>query len=378
MIILSADNRSLLTVSSYTYIVDNLPSGESSLRVTNATDFEVNDLILLGQFGNEDAEIFRIGSVNTSTGVLTLLDKNGNADTTAFPHTESTRVTVIPFNEIRFYWTPATGTIADENPVFNTSTPLTAWEDISPSGWFTTHQDATHSSGFGWFLFRNSISLEASQSSNAIPYTGFGTNSVQYIFDDFMSLINNRELKLVTQPDMFSWLNEGLALIYNKLNLTSTEYMVSVPQTITILSGVSEYLLPNDFGDLVQITNGGIPMDWISLPAAMSYTGTTSAYYIRGRYIGFVPVPSGTSNILFRYRSKGHRLTSLDDAIDLPDNGAFVLKDWMMWRAYLKFQNPNAQVFYKSFTDGMNQLIVSSIQRDANLDRWGIEHSSIA
>jgi hypothetical protein len=109
----------------------------------------------------------------------------------------------------------------------------------------------------------------------------------------------------------------------------------------------------------------------------MHYVNGTIRYYIRGRYIGFVPTPGLFNTIPFGtctyiYRSKGTRLTGLDDPVNLPDNGAYVLKDWMMYRACLKFQNPNAQVYYKAFNDGLNQMIVSSVHRDANLDSWKI------
>jgi hypothetical protein len=179
---------------------------------------------------------------------------------------------------------------------------------------------------------------------------------------------------------MFSWLNEGNALIRNKLNLSNPEYTASDVQTLNLIAGAAEYLLPADFGDLVQIvdnTTRKTPIEWISIKDAMAYLQSTLMYYIRGRYIGFVPTPSAlslssVSSLSYRYRSKGGRFTGLDDLVDLPDNGAFCAKDWMMYRACLKFQNPNAQIYYKAFNDGLNQMIVSSFHRDANLDSWGI------
>ena len=376
MITLSADNRSLTIGSPYTYLTDNNNSGKSSLVVVNSSDISTNDFVLVGLFGNPTSEIFRI--LDITGQVITLGDVTGAPIATSFAHPESSRVTVLPYNQVKFYWTAATGTIADENPVPDLSNPLSSWIDIDPSAWFTAYNDDSHTTGFGWFLFQNSVTADGSQWSNAIPYGGFTTNSVQYIFNDFLSLLNNRELKLVTNQDMFSWLNEGLNLIRNKLNLSNPEYTVSTLQTLNFVVGQSEYLLPADFGDLVQIvdpTPSRRPIDWIAIKDAMAYNGSVLKYYIRGRYIGFVPAPDGTATfatVYYRYRSKGSRLVGLDDPVDLPDNGAFVLKDWMMYRACLKFQNPNVQIYYKAFNDGLNQMIVSSFHRDANLDCWGI------
>lgn len=375
MITLSADNRSLLDTTAFSYLTDNISAGESAVSVVNPEAFDTDDFILISQFGSEDAEIFRILSIDTAAGLLYLADSSGNSTATGFNHAESSRVTVLPYNEVRFYWTAAAGGIADENPTFDTANPLTGYLPLTPTDWFTSYADSLHSTGFGWFIFRNSVSLEASQNSNAIPYTGFASNSVQQIFQDFMSLLNNKELKLVTNDDMFSWLNEAIAISRNKLNLSNPEYTVSAEQTLSILVGTSEYLLPDDFGDLVQITDGTSgknPIPMLTISAAMSYLGTAPYYYVRGRYIGFVPTPTSTASYAYRYRSKGTRVTSLDDYIDFPDYGFYILKDWMMYRACLKFQNPNAPTYYKAYTDGLNTMIASSVKRDANLDTWGI------
>lgn len=382
MITLSADNRSLLIGSPFTYLSGNNTSGQTSIVVANASDFSVGNFILVGLFGNPNAEIFQVINVDQNNQIIGLGDVNGAQTSTKFSHPESSRVTVLPFNQVKFFWTALTGTIQDETPVPNINNPLSSWMQIDPSTWFTSYNDGSQTSGFGWFLFQNSSTGEGSQWSNAIPYAGFATNTIQFIFNDFLSLLNNRELKLVTNQDMFSWANEGTALIRNKLNLSNPEYTASTPQTITFVSGMNEYLLPSDFGDLVQIVDAESsprPIPWISIKDAMSYVNAELRYYIRGRYIGFVPTPDQflvqnpqLSTATYIYRSKGGRFVGLDDPVDLPDNGAFVLKDWMMYRASLKFQNPNAQVYYKAFNDGLNQMIVSSLHRDANLDSWGI------
>lgn len=364
----------------FSYLSNNHVSGVSTLTVVNANSFSVNDFIIVGLFGNPSAELFRILSLNTTARTITIGTTAGVATATKFPHSESSRVTVIQFDHVEFYWTALLGTIADETPTPNINTPLSGSVAIDPASWYTTYDDTGHTTGFGWFVFHNSITSESSQWSNAIPYAGFATNSVQFIFNDFLSLLNNKELKLVTNQDMFSWINEGNSLIRNKLNLSNPEYTVSTPQTITLVSGTAEYQLASDFGDLVQIvdsTSETAPAEFMSIKDAMSYTGSITHYYVRGRYIGFVPTPDASTLLAsptysYRYRSKGSRFTDLDDLVDLPDNGAYVLKDWMMYRACLKFQNPNVQVYYKAFNDGLNQMIVSSISRDANLDSWGI------
>jgi hypothetical protein len=302
------------------------------------------------------------------------LDKDGVGDATAYAHTESTKVYVIPYNQIRFYWTAAAGTIADEDPTFGTDNPLTTWVDLEPTSWYTTHEDSTKGTGFGWFVYQNSVLAEASQESNPIPYAGFDYNTVANIFEDFDSLLNVNELKLVSMADKFSWLNEALALVKNKLNLTSAEYTVSTEQTLTLVDGTAEYELPADFADLIYLKDDSSPeseVPFMKIKDAATYQGTTPHYYIRGRYIGIVPTP-GSGSYKYRYRAKASRVTSLSTYIDLPDNAFYALKDFMMYRASLKFNNPLAQTYYESFINAVNLYIQSAIKRDADEDSWGI------
>lgn len=388
---LKSDNRILTANSKYSYLLDNYASGVSSITIVNTEGFSADDFILLEDFGREIAEIFRIGSINTTSGACTLLTAAGVSTITKFAHAESSKVYVIPYNQIRFYWTALAGdTITDESPTFATTTPLTGYIALEPAAWYTTTKDETHSTGFGWFVFFNSVTSIASSESNPIPYAGFAGNTVAQVFQDFDSLLNTNELKLVTISEKFSWLNEALAFLKNKLNLNNIEYFVSTEQTLSIISGTKEYLLPADFSDLVYITDGTdsktmIPFQNVG-QAGVHQSGVSGGYpynpyspysdrvrhYLRNRYIGFEPTPSANATYKYRYRAKATTATSLSTYIDLPDNAFYALKDFMMYRACLKFNNPVASTYYEGFTNSVNHFIQASVKRDANLDTWGI------
>lgn len=381
---LLADNRTLTSDAKYSYLNDNYASGVSTVQIANTDGFSADSIVLIGEIGDESSEFFRIGTVNTSTGDLTLQTVAGVGTATKFSHPESSRVTVLPFDQIRFYWTAALGTIADETPTFATTTPLTGWTAITPAEWYSTYSDADHSTGFGWFVYRNSITSVSSQTSNPIPYAGFSLNTVANVFADFDSLLNVRELKLISLPEKFSWLNEALALLKNKLNLSNVEYTVSTRQTLSIVSSTAEYQLPDDFTDIVEITDDlnsttsvGYPIPFMPVSKALSYTGDVTHYYLRGRYIGFVPTPDATETYYYRYRAKASRLTSLSDYIDLPDNAFYALKDFMLYRANSKFGNQGvASTYYQSFSNGVNLFIQSAVKRSANLDSWSVDNSA--
>ena len=377
MLVLQADNRNLAANAKFPYLIDNYPSGTASLVLANVENAKVGGVILLGEMGRTDAEIFVITTVNPTTGAITFEDSSGNPDTTSQAHAESTKVTFLAYNQVRFYWTPATGTIADENPIFNTSNPLTGYIDLDPSSYYSTYTDTTNDTGFGWFIYLNSKALSLSQESNPIPYTGFDANTVGTVFAEFDSLLNINELKLVTVSDKFAWFNEGLNNLVNRLNLNNVEFTLSDKITVNILPGVSEYLLPNDFSDLVEVVdNASKTMDVISTSQIMAYCEYSTKYYVRGRYIGFVPVPSQATTYYYRYRAKGMRVTSLSTYVQLPDNMYTAIKDWMLFRANMKFGNPTASTYLTIFNNAIDNFILASVKRNGSNDSWSIDPSS--
>lgn len=378
MITLSADNRILTENAKYSNLVSNYASGVSAFSILNATDgFSAGDYLLLGNIGSENAEIVKIATVNTSTGAIT------TTSATKFSHAESTRVTILQYNQVGFYWT-ATETFA-------TTTPLVEYEDIHVSDWYTTYNDDAHSTGYGWFVFYNETTTASSQESNSLPYAGFDRDSVEDILSDFFSLLNNKELKLVTRRDALSWFNEGYSRMRNRLNMTNAEYSASELGTITTTSGTYEYDLPSDFYQLISISSGldttspgasgnydKDALDYISLREAFTYKGSETVYYIRGKKIGFLPTPNETTTYHYMYLTTAGKLTSNSETVDLPDQGFYVIKDFMMYRAKLKFSEYNAASNYlKAFEGGLAEMTIASIDRDANLDSWGSESSSI-
>lgn len=377
MIKLQADNRVLTQSEKYTYTITNYVSGISSFSVLNATDsvFAADTFLLLGNWGAEDAEIVKILTVNNNTGEIT------TSTATLFAHSESTRVTILPYDQIRFFHTTTT--------TYGTDTPLTGYIDLQPNDWFTSYDDDTYSTGYGWYVFYNSITTDLSQNSNSIPYTGFASSTTENILNDFFSMLNNKELTLISREDALSWASEGYGKIRNKLNLTNREFTASEISTISITAGTIEYDLEDDFDQLVFLAEGldtTDPGSWggtknkieyISLADAYSYNGTDTRYYIRGMKIGFLPTPGSDTTYHYIYLKKADRLSLNTDEVNLPNGGEYIVKDYLLYRAYKKLQNKTqADDSLESFTLGLNDMVVSSIKRDASQASWGIADSA--
>ena len=378
MLTLRSDNRSLASNTKFAYLIYNYTANSASIEVSNIEPFQVGTPILFGEVGQADAEILKVLSISGS--VITLGDENNVATSTIHSHSESTKISALQFDQIRFFWTAATGTIADENPTFDSSNPLSGWVSLDPSSYYSTFSDTSHTSGFGWFQYREAITLETSLVSNPIPYAGFSLNTVQQVFSDFDSSMSTNELKLVSMADKFSWFNEALTVLQNKLNLTNNEFNVSAPLTISVVAGTAEYMLQDDFSDIVEIVDAyGNEIPFIPVSQVLSNNGnnpSTVRHYLRGRYIGFSPTPTLAVSYTYTYRAKAARITNLSAVISLPDNAFYSLKDFMLYKAYLKFGNPLAATYAQSFKSSTDLYMQSSVKRNSNLDTWDIAVSS--
>lgn len=363
-ITLKADNRSLLTNTTHSYLNTNYSSGVTSLVVKNSSGFATNDYVLLGEFGLEQAEVVQVSNVNTSTHTLTV-------GATKFAHPESTKVTIIPYNQVRFYHN--TTAVFDSDP----GNAVTAFFDITPDSYYTLGRDTVNTTGYGFFIFYNSTTAKATTSSNAIPYAGFAENSVKKVLDRFFSSLNNKEVSLISNDEAFAWLNEGYSIAVNELNLINNEYFTAEAYDLTTSSGTTEYAVPTNFSRILSVYDldnqryidhvAAEDVDWND-----EYTSNTVYYYTRGAYIGFSPAPTSSTNYHVRYLTTKTALTSYYDNIDFPNHNYYFLNDYMMFRAGIKLNRPDKDDFYKLFFDAISRMKVNSIKQNANKDTWGI------
>lgn len=373
MITIKADNRQLLQNAKYSYLSDNYASGVQSFIFVSSIGFAVNDYILIGEFGQETSEILLVDGVTASTHTVT------TSATSAFAHSQDVKVTILKYNQVKFYRT-ATSTFSESgNELTGEGSPA----DIQADQYFTLLYDTTNTTGFGWFKFYNETTAVATDESNAIPYADFNEFSVTKIFDSFFSLLNNKEKKMIDNADAFRWLNEAYSIAQNELNLVNPEYTVPAEVTVTTVSGTQEYSLETDFSDLVSVTNQfGDELDYISLKDVpkrdfqAGYSETNVQYYLRADKIGLSPIPTGADNYSIWYRPVSATLTSYFDDITLPDKNYFPLVDFMMYKASIKLEKPNPVAFFDMFTTGVNRMKITSNKQNANDDRWGISNEA--
>ena len=327
------------------------------------------DYVLLGEFGSETSEVVQVSTVTAGTHTLAL------SAATKFAHAQDTKATIIKYNQVRFYHTTTA--------TFSATDPVTDYIDLQPDDVYTKTYDTTNTTGFGWFVFYNFTTEKATTNSNAIPYADFNAYSVKKILDSFFSLLNNKEMKLISHDDAFRYLNEAYAIAKNELNLVNSEYGVPAEVTVTTTSGIQEYALPTDFGDIVSVTNSyGDDIPYIPLSKVPynneneTYTVNTASYFLRNYYIGFSPVPTSADTYYMYYKATSATLTSYYDDIDLPDNNFYPLVDWMCYRAGKKMGKPDADNYKAAFEEGIKKMKLTSFKQNQNNDSWEISDES--
>lgn len=363
---LKADLRVLIDGEETTRMSDSVMAGTSTFDVENVANFNVNEYVVIGLLGAEDAELHRIiGITGNSINVTTSLE---------FPHAQDTAIISVPYNGIFFY---------HSTTLVSTLVPLNVLPQIiQPEGTYNVFEDVVNTDGYGWYRFYNAYTNVQSDLSNAVPYAGFAENSVKNIFDNFLTQIQNREKTLIKDKDMFAWLNEGYSKARNALNLNNREYSVPTPTTFTITSGITEYDLPAGFTKARMVTNAqGLPINDIPVEESLVYTNNSVnssnvKYYIRGTKIGFVPTATTGTTYYLYYTKIGATLTSYNDLVELPNNNYYFLIDFMLYRA-TPIIGGNAQTRMATFTAGINELIVTSQKRDGDPDSMGISPSAV-
>ncbi len=366
MITLKANHQVLTKNTEFSYTSINYASAVNSVVVTNSDVFASNDYVLLGEWGQESAEIIKINTVTAATHTIAFTTN------TVFAHSESTRITIIKYNQVGFYQTVAATFDSNENP-------LVTYADIQADDYFTRYHDLSNSSGFGWYVFYNETLATTSSPSNAIPYADFDENSVKKIFENFDSLLNTKEISLVTGKDKLNWLNEAHARASNELNLVNQTYNAASEFSLSITAGTSEYSLPSDFGGLMSITDADgyqIPHITLRKERQADQLGFTldAFYYIRGASIGITPDPGNDTTYFLYYTSKSTKLTSLYDNVSYPNNNFYFLVDWMMYRAGQKLKKSQGEIGLSkdNFEEGVKMMKITSINQTANRNRWGI------
>ena len=167
------DNTPIKEDKEFTFLSKDHNAGATSVGVRGTLGFGTSIYVLIGELGEENAEIARIPADTAIGGTSIPIASPG----LRFSHSSDTKVYRIDWNQVAF--SRATGV--------NTQKGTLSTIDIQPDLLETQYRDTTNTTGYGFVEFYNAIDSRYSTPSDPIPYTGFDPNTVW--------AIKNRALK---------------------------------------------------------------------------------------------------------------------------------------------------------------------------------------
>ena len=278
----------------------------SSLTPDSIIGISDGDYLLLGEFGQEQAEIVRVsGSPSGSTVTLTV--------NTVFVHLRNTPIYRIDRNQVEF--SRAT-TLTGSKSVLDTVS-------IAADQQYTVYVDTTNTTGFGFSRAKNSSDTTYSNYSESYPYAGYSNQSLKLIFDSCL-----RDLGLVDElgnPQFKGAVNRSTALqaacdAQDELALLRhrwsylTDFGVILGE---IETGQDTYAMP----DNVAFENGypAILNVWLGAKRELTFIDRTM---MNDRRINAVKDSLGAA-----ITSTGDVTVTLTDSSDFPDSGSIQVVD---------------------------------------------------
>jgi hypothetical protein len=245
-------------------------SGVSAITVYSISQFAINKVLLIGEYGSEGSEIIKTHASTAPTGFTVTL-----ASATAKPHTKDTPVYIIPFDQIEF---------SHADTLTGAKSVLGSVVSIDPEEDEMLYEDTTNTSGYYFTRYKNSITSVFSDYSDGIPYTGLPQNTVGYAIDTAMNELGARFTERLTFSMMISFSKQMLKLIRGKLK-SWNNYKELNQNFGTLSQGVRRYSLPSGVYD--QYSNksiaslrvgNGLPLtpidrdEYLRLTESISYT----------------------------------------------------------------------------------------------------------
>lgn len=233
-------NTNLTIGATQTFLTVDTASGVSSITVKNITGFAINQILVIGEIGNEGSEIIKTHTATAPTGSTITL-----AAATVFPHSAGTQVIVINFDQIEFSTATTSGG----------SKTVLATNSIVADSITTNYNDTTVSTGYYFARFKNSITSIFSSYSSAIPVGGYTSLMARSIIDNALQSINKTTSTTLSDEFGFNQLNNCTTEVIRELKRWSFLQKFNF-KAGTVTTGTWKVALPSDCDD--QNTNRSI------------------------------------------------------------------------------------------------------------------------
>lgn len=355
---ISINNQELLVDAHQTSLSSSATAGTGTLSVYSISNFAVNQILLIGEFGQEGSEIIKTHSATAPTGTTITLASN-----LVKSHPKDTPVYIIPYDQAQFYYS---ATSTGDKTLLSTS-------DLDEEASETRYTDTTYTSGYYFVRFYNSISTNASDYSDAIPYGGMEANTVGYVINLAMSELKKEFSDSLTYEMLLNEINACLRFVRGKLKRWSNVQTFNYELDSALVEDDYTWTLPTDYYD--KNSNRSMLQIWLEDQDNLTYVdkqefddidrdsaaGTPKYFTIYDGSIYITPKVSSEyagDSIYMDYYTDIVEVDSDSDQITLARFD--MIKHWLKWQ----IRNITEKNGQPDFKDG-DWMLFQSILNDA-------------
>jgi len=161
-------NSELTAGKKQTFSSADASASATTLTVKSITGFAIKQILLIGEWGQENAEIIKTHTTTSPTGTTITL-----ASALTYAHNQGTQVTLLDFNQVEF---SRSATASGTKAVLTT---IALQADQTE----TIYRDTANTTGYGFVRFKDDINTLYSGYSDATPYTGWSGNEVGHLIE---------------------------------------------------------------------------------------------------------------------------------------------------------------------------------------------------
>jgi len=337
--------------------------GQTVLTVLSNIGFAENLWAVIGNPTEEQAEIKKVSSVTNKDTIILA----SNLD---FTHEKNCKVTLIDFDQIRFY----------KSSTIDGSYSLATTKNIAIDEPYTSYIDATAlSTDYFKVSFYNSQTSNESSLSDPMPAFGFPAYALAMLVEAFLEEVQDKLEKFYKRVEIIRWINDCKNDCFNKLAENNENYYSGYHE-IALVAGQNEYDLHSTFkkAKMIQVCYDGVNSrlahheDLANTHPDREYSESDPKYYLKGQNeIGVRPTPvtAATAKII-KIWSEDHPADLVDDADELPtplNRYLDMVTNYLWYRALRKDKKFTESRIYKSeyesrrdeFIDESNNLVLN-------------------
>lgn len=367
MSIIRANNLELTNGVDHSSLSSASTSGSSSISVYSISKFAVDQILLIGDFGQEGSEIILTHAATSPTGTTITLASNLVKD-----HPKDTKVYIIPYNQVVFY--NAT-TITGVKNALDTI-------DIDPEKENTTYSDNT-GSGYYFVRWYDSINNTYGEYSDPIPYSGFISNTVGYVINHSLGELNKEITDTLTYDILIGEINACLRFVRGKLKRWSDVQKFNYELDDSLVEDDYTWTLPDDYYD--PNSNRSMLQVWITDKDNLTYVdkqefddldrdatnGTPKFYTIYDGSIYITPKVGSSyagDSIYMDYYTEIVEVDSDSDEITLARYD--MVKHWLKWQIRNIVENNGKMDFEDGDWKMFSSILNDAIRRESSGQKY--------